>query len=465
MKHTVKAIVAFACTGLMQTPSASAQTDSALVAKIYREALTAGKCYSDLYELCTVAPKRLSGSADAAKAENWGLRKMQEYGFENARLQPVKVPAWERGKTEQAWVGKGKKKKDLAVCSLGGSVGAPAGLSALVVEVKGLEELKQMNRADVEGKIVFFNRPMDPAKINTFDAYGGCVDQRYSGAVTAAMMGAVGSLTRSMTLASDEFPHTGSMHYEDTLPRIPAMAVSSKSADKLSAMLKENPALVLTLKSDCRIVQEDRPGNNVLGEMKGSEQSSQIIAFGGHLDCWDKGQGAHDDGAGIVHSMEALRILKQIGYQPKHTLRCVFFMNEENGLRGGRGYAAEAATSGEVHIAALETDRGGFSPRGFCVDADSNILRMIRGFRSTLEPYGLHFFDKCGAGADISPLKNGENAPFPQMTALGLVPDSQRYFDHHHSDRDTFDQVNKRELELGAAAMAAMIMLLDQHLH
>jgi hypothetical protein len=322
----------------------------------------------------------------------------------------------------------------------------------------GFEDLEKLGRDKIKGKIIFYNRPMDATLLNTFQAYGGCVDQRHGGAVEAAKYGAVGVIVRSMTLRLDDYPHTGSMTYGE-LPvseRIPAAAISTNAAELLSTTLKLDPNIMFYFKQNCKQL-EDVPSFNVIGEIAGSTHPDEIIVVGGHLDSWDLGDGSHDDGAGCVQSMEVLRLLKIIGYKPKRTIRAVMFMNEENGLRGGKKYAAEARVKNENHVFALESDAGGFTPRGFSIDSSEEHFKQIEGWKSLFAPYLVHQFTKGGGGADIGPLKKDG------MVLAGLRPDSQRYFDHHHAMNDTFEHVNKRELELGAAAMTSLIYLIDTY--
>jgi hypothetical protein len=345
------------------------------------------------------------------------------------------------------------------LCALGGSVSTPPqGLKAELIEVQGIEDLNRLNRADVEGKIVFFNRPMQADLISTFEAYGGCVDQRYDGAKEAAKLGAVGTIVRSMNLRLDDLPHTGAMSYGNTPvnERIPSAAISTNDAERLSGILKIDPKVKFYFKQNCKQLK-DVQSYNVIGQITGSQYPNQIIVVGGHLDSWDLGDGSHDDGAGCVQSMDVLRLLKETGVRPKRTIRVVLFMNEENGLRGGRKYAAIAKRKGEKHIFALESDSGGFTPRGFSFDGPDYKINQILNWKPLFEPYLIHYFKKGGSGADIGPLKNDE------LVLAGLRPDSQRYFDHHHAANDTFDAVNKRELELGAATMTSLIYLIDKY--
>jgi len=431
-------------------------SDSIFIRQIYDQALTEGHSYLALGELCRRAPKRLSGSPGAKVAVEWGQQTMLSFGFDSVWLQPVLVPHWERGETESAKIiSKDFGEKKLNICALGGSVPtAPNGLQAEVIEIQNMDELKASGDK-VKGKIVFFNQPMNPKLINTFGAYGACVGQRVYGANEASAYGAIACIVRSMTLAQDEHPHTGSVIYKNEHDPIPAVAISTLDADYLSRALVSDPELSLFLQLDCQTFP-DQWSHNVIGEIRGSEYPDDILLTGGHLDAWDKGEGAHDDGAGCVHAMEAIRLLRASGYKPKRTLRAVLFMNEENGLKGAIKYAEVSKENGEKHTVCIESDRGGFSPRGFHLEAGQDTLKALAPWIKLLEPYGLHLWQTGGSGADISPFKG-------QSLLIGLVPDSQRYFDHHHADTDVFASVHKRELELGAAAMAALLYLFDYY--
>lgn len=427
---------------------------------IYSEALTKGKAYDWLDHLSNNIGGRLSGSLNAERAVQWGKDELNEISLDRVFLQDVMVPKWVRGTFEYASIITGPgRSMNVPVCSLGGSIATPsAGLLAKVVEVKDFDELESLGEEKVKGKFVFYNRAMPAGLISTFEAYSKTVDQRSRGAAMAARLGAVGVIVRSMNLRLDDFPHTGAMNYGD-LPnklRIPAAAISTNGAQLLSSMLSLNDNLDFYLKQDCKNFP-DVPSHNVVGEIKGSEFPDEIIVVGGHLDSWDLGDGAHDDGAGIVQSMEVLRLFKAMNYQPKRTIRVVLYMNEENGLRGGKAYANYAKTNKENHIFALESDAGGFSPRGFVFEANTSQFEQISSWKSYFEPYLANHFQLGGSGADIGPLRNGKTV------LSGLRPDSQRYFDYHHAANDTFDAINKRELGLGAAAMASLVYLVDQY--
>lgn len=426
-----------------------------VAARIIRTGLSTGKAYGLLSDLCLNIGHRLSGSPEAAKAVVWGKRMMEEYGLENVRLEPVMVPRWVRGRMEEGWIVRSSGKKiPLRICALGGSVGTPKeGITAGIVEVTSFEELRAMGDA-AEGKIVFFNRPMDPTKYSTFEAYGGAVDQRGQGSVEAAKVGGVAALVRSMSTRIDDVPHTGAMGYNDSIPKVPGAAVSTRGAEILDSLLARDKQLKVHLNFSCETLP-DVESADVIGELTGSEKPEEVIVVGGHLDSWDKGQGAHDDGAGCVQTIEALRILKNLGLHPKRTIRAVLFMNEENGLRGGMAYAAKDRPA-ETQIAAIETDAGGFTPRGFGVQADSAGVARLQRWAPLLRGIDADRITQGGGGADISPLaKRG-------VPTLGLRVDSQRYFDYHHSDSDTIDKVNERELELGATALAILCYVIAQ---
>jgi len=445
---------------LASTPFFSQSDDEKQIKAIYDKALTDGQAYEWLDYLSNQVGGRLSGSVQAQQAVEYTKGQLDSLGLDRVWLQPVMVPKWVRGLPEFAYMEtKPGLTTNMPICALGGSVATPdGGLKANIVEVQGIEDLQKLGKDKIAGKIVFYNRPMDPTLISTFASYSGCVDQRYSGAAEAAKYGALGVIVRSMNLRLDDYPHTGSMSYGDmpVSQRIPAAAISTNGADLLSTTLKLNPNIKFYFKQNCK-QYEDVQSYNVIGEIKGSTYPNEVMVVGGHLDSWDLGDGSHDDGAGCVQSMDVLRLLKKTGYKPKRTIRVVLFMNEENGLRGGNKYAEVALSKNENHVFALESDSGGFTPRGFSLDCSDENFDQIQSWKSLFEPYLIHLFVKGYSGADIGPMKN------PDIVLAGLVPDSQRYFDHHHAENDTFEHVNKRELELGAASMASLVYLMDKY--
>ncbi|MEN8248743.1 MAG: M28 family peptidase [Bacteroidota bacterium] len=440
--------------GLSKT---SAQTDEEVIKSIYDEALTNSPSYENLRYLSKNVGHRLAGSVGAAAAVEYTRQLMESYGFDTVFLQPVMVPHWVRGEQEQLrMISDFSGTHDLTVTALGNSIGTgDAGISAEVVEVMNFEELEKLGKKKIEGKIVFFNRHFDNTHINTFRGYGGAVNQRSSGAIEASKYGAIAVVVRSVGSQVDDIPHTGSLHYADDIKPIPGVAVSTQDADLLSQTLKKDPNLKVYVRTTSYMAEME-PSFNVIGQITGSEKPDEYIVVGGHLDSWDLGEGAHDDGAGCIQSIDVLRTLKALGIKPRHSLRAVMFMNEENGLKGGLEYAKVALEKNEKHIIALESDRGGFTPRGFTIQ-DRGHLELIRSWAPMFAPYGIYEFVPGGGGADIGPMKN------QNTKMLGLLVDSQRYFTLHHTAADVFETVDKRELEMGAATMTALIYLLDKY--
>ena len=436
-----------------QTTAATAQPRpyDAEAKGILSEGLRSLGAYDMLTELLRGGP-RLSGSQNAANAVEWGRRTMEELGFQNVHLEPVMVPHWVRGETEKAWIT--GSNTSLAVCALGGSIATPGGgITAGIVEVHSFEELRALGDG-AKGKIIFFNRPMDRSLPQTFQAYGGAVDQRSQGAVEAAKAGGVAAIVRSMTMREDDKPHTGAMGYAEGVRKVPSAAVSTIGAEVLHRELARDKNISVHLELSAATLP-DVESANVVGEITGSTRASEVIVIGGHLDSWDKGQGAHDDGSGCVQTLEALRLLHTLGLKPKRTIRAVLFMNEENGLRGGIGYAAKERP-GETHLAAIESDMGGFSPVGFGVQADSAVFEKVSRWAYLFSAFDADHIRKGGGGSDISPL--GQKG----VPMVSLEVDCQRYFDYHHSDNDVLEAVNTRELELGAVSLAIMSYMIAQ---
>ncbi|MEO9477298.1 MAG: M28 family peptidase [Cyclobacteriaceae bacterium] len=434
-----------------------AQDHEAFIKKVYDEQLTNSPVYENLRYLCKEIGSRLSGSPQAAAAVEYTRQLMTDYGFDTVYLQPVMVPHWVRGNTEIVRVVNSEKhgSLDLRCIALGNAVGTGQdGVMAEVIEVKSIEEVNKLGKK-VEGKIVFYNGPMDPTQTYSFDAYGDAVIQRAYGASEAGKFGAKAVVVRSMTTRHDDTPHTGTLVYKPLMPRIPAMAISTNDANKLSKLISQEKGLKLYVESHCEM-KEDVLSYNVIGEIRGSEFPDEIMVVGGHLDSWDVGEGAHDDGGGCMQSIEVGRTFISLGYEPKRTLRVVMFMNEENGLGGGKKYAEIAKLKGEKHIAALESDSGSFDPEGFTSMGDEDAVAKMKSWKPLFYPYGVYNFDLEGCGADISPMEG--YCPL----LLEVLPDPQRYFRYHHTPDDVFEAVDQRELERGAATMTSMIYLIDQ---
>jgi len=494
-------LITFQFSAIYAQPKAG---DSLLFRKIFDEALLRGHSYARLGELCKKIGSRLSGSDQAEKGIDWAVDMLSSYNFDSVYKQPVMVPRWQRnGKSvmyikssvlqeltvgsevEKAKVNREINKKafphspnpeyecnsyinwlekqpfdkaqaPVYLTAMGGSVGGS--FSGDLVVVKNKNELDSLGEIGLlKGKMVLLNRAFEEENIKTFFSYGSCVTQRVYGAIWAAPYDVKAVIIRSLSNSCDMHPHTGVTYYEDSITKIPIAAVSTAAADALSYFYSIEGPLSVNFELKCETLP-DRLSANVIAETKGNEFSNRIIAMGGHFDSWDEGEGAHDDGAGIMHCFEALRILKKIGYQPRHTIRCVFWINEENGMRGALKYAELSELNNETHVAALESDRGGFTPRGFAMD--SVLLSRAKNYQDLLRPYGISELELGGGGVDIGPLKKQNKST--QLVAL--VPDSQRYFDVHHAETDVFENVNKRELELGAAAVAVAIYIIDQEL-
>jgi len=436
-----------------------AQTeDSIAIKKISDEVLSNGKAYENLRFLCKKIGPRLSGSPQAQKAVDATARMLKEAGADTVYLQPCMVPHWVRGEKEKGFVQVANKEKHLLhLCSLGNSEGTgKKGISAGVVEVRSFKELEQIGAAVIKGKIVFLNFPMNPTYVHTFRAYGESGISRWAGASKAASYGAIGVMVRSLASNADNFPHTGVMAYNDSFPKIPAVAISTNDAEWLSKQLKLKMPLTASFTNTSKMLA-DTISYNVVGEIRGSEFPQQIITVGGHLDSWDLAEGAQDDGAGCMQSIEVLRILKATGIKPKRTIRAVMFMNEENGGRGGEKYLELAEKNKEQHLFGLESDEGGFTPRGFGLEMTEVQINKVAQWKNLFYPYGVYELVAGGSGADVGPLKKIGAA------LAGLNPDSQRYFDVHHARNDVFENVNKRELHLGAVNMAALIYLVDKY--
>jgi carboxypeptidase Q len=430
--------------------------DSVFIKRISDEILVNGKAYDNLRTLTKQIGGRLAGSPGMVKAEIWGLKVMNESGADKAWMQECMVPHWVRGGKDITTAATGAKKKELDVLALGNSMGSGSnGITGEVIEVKSFEDL-DAKKDLVKGKIVFYNYKFNPTFIRTFQSYGDANKYRGGGPSAAAKYGAAGVIVRSMSHSTDNNPHTGATRYDSAYAKIPAVAIGLKDADWLSETLAKQKATVF-LKTNGHFLP-DTIGHNIIGELKGSEFPNEIITVGGHLDSWDVCEGAHDDGAGVVQTIEILRAFKALGYTPKRTIRFVLFANEENGGRGGNKYADEAKAKGEKHIFALESDAGGFTPRGLGVTGTEQQYQKFLQWKDLIAPYGASEFSRGGGGSDIGPLNRAFNTP-----TGSLNPDSQRYFDIHHARSDVFENVNKRELELGSVNMAALIYLIDKY--
>lgn len=522
----------------------NAQTKDENNAKIIgKTILEKSIAYENLRYLCKNIGNRLSGSKNYDKAVEATTKMLKIAGADTVYLEECKVPKWERGAKEEAFVYiNGIKGKSLNVCALGMSFATPEkGLKAEVIEVKNFDELRALGASKIQGKIVFFNYPMKPELV--LGAYGDAAAYRSRGPVEAAKLGAIGVITRSLTHAQDDIPHTGTTRKPDAgIAEIPAMAISTNDADYLSKLLTDQknvkagrvslndrfspknaldmPVLAkvdkaaisnVTLAKETQLTEisaevqpvkeitnaataqtttktnqsktvknnsnytapepqtieifmkqnckhyDDVVAHNVIAEIRGSEFPNEIIVAGGHLDSWDLGEGAHDDGAGVVQAIDVIRSLNLAGLKPKRTIRVVLFANEENGLAGGTKFAENAKLKNEKIIFAIESDGGGYGCAAIGITGTPEQQSKAKSWLPLFYPFGIYDINNDGGGADVNPLKAIGAA------VSGIEANSQRYFDLHHTKNDVFEAVNKRELELGAIGMTLMCWLVSEH--
>ena len=430
--------------------------DSIQFKNISDEMLVNGTAYENLRDLTQNIGHRLSGSEAYEKATDWAVLKLKEAGADKVWKEEVMVPVWERGKESLQIKDKSGKWKTLRMTSLGNSEGSKGkDIEAEIVFVKNKEDFDKLTDAQIKGKIIFFNYAFNQKFISTGQAYGDAGKYRRSSASWAGKRGAKAVIIRSLSSAFDDVPHTGMMKYDaDDTAKIPAVAIGPKSADELEKTLKTQKVFA-KLNSNATMKGE-KLSYSVIGEITGKKDQS-IIVVGGHLDSWDVGEGAQDDGAGIVQSIEILRTFKKLGLKNNHTIRVVCFANEENGVKGGNQYAENIKKKNEKHIFAVESDGGGFTPRGFGLVMSPEKRKEVQSWRNLFLPYGVHNFEYQYAGTDIEPMQEF-GVPLAELS-----PDSQRYFEIHHSDEDTFDKVNRRELLLGATVMGQLIYMIDKN--
>lgn len=453
MKYSIIKILPLFLGGILFSQNA---VDSIQFKNISDEILVNGTAYENLRDLTQNIGHRLSGSAAYEKSTDWAVQKLKEAGADKVWKEVVMVPVWERGKESlQIKEGNGKW-RSLKMLLLGNSEGTKGkDVEAEIVFVKNKEDFDKLPDAAIKGKIILFNYAFNQKFISTGQAYSDAGKYRRSAASWAGKRGAKAIIIRSLSSAFDDVPHTGMMRYdEDDTAKIAAVAIGPKSADELEKTLKTQKVFA-KLNSNATMKGE-KLSHSVIGEITGNKDQS-VIVVGGHLDSWDVGEGAQDDGAGIVQSIEVLRSFKKLGIKNNHTIRVVCFANEENGVRGGNQYTENIKKNNEKHIFAIESDGGGFTPRGFGLVMSPEKRQQVQSWRNLFLPYGVHNFDLQYAGTDIEPME-----PFGVPLAE-LSPDSQRYFDIHHSEEDTFDKVNRRELLLGASAMAQLIYMVDKN--
>ncbi|AZB07564.1 M20/M25/M40 family metallo-hydrolase [Chryseobacterium sp. G0162] len=432
-----------------------AKEDSIQFSKISLEVLNNGKGYNDLRELTKNIGHRLSGSEAYEKSVQWAAQKLRDAGADKVWLQDVMIPVWVRGKESLHIKTSNGSWKSLKMLSLGNSEGTGGkDISGEIIMVKSMDEYNKLSPEQVKDKILFFNYAFKQSFIETFKGYGDASKYRTTAASLTAKKGGKFAIIRSLSSAFDDVPHTGAMRYEENVSKIPAVAIGSTTADELETLLK-NQKITAKLNSNCGMKGE-KLSHSVIGEITGKKDQN-VIVVGGHLDSWDVGEGAHDDGAGIVQSIEVLRTFKKLGIQNNHTIRVVCFANEENGVKGGIQYGKMVKEKNEKHLFAIESDAGGFAPRGIALDMDDTKRKQIQSWSKLFLPYGVYNFEERFSGTDLYPLHD------MGVPAAELMPDSQRYFDIHHTEEDTFEKVNRRELLLGAVAMTHIIYMIDKN--
>lgn len=433
------------------------ERDAFFIKELYHHSLADQSDYARLRYLTKEIGARPTGSEAYRRAVDYMREQLAEVGFRDIYTQDAHVPVWLRGADEQVEIHVGDSSMRLSACTLGHSLCPDTMISGQVVVFHHLDSLRE-NKEDITGRIVYLDQAMDQSQIRTFTAYGAAVGQRYHGPNLAAQQGAAAVLVRSIATDIDDEPHTGIMRIDPSHDAIPALAISTQAAEHLSRLMDSGAIVYADILCHSTVV-DSTYDQNVIGEIKGSLYPDEIILAGGHLDSWDLGEGAHDDGAGCIHALEAFRLLLSMGYTPKRTWRCVFFANEEAGLSGANTYTRLSNEKKEYHIAAIESDAGGYAPVGFSFESLENVRDKIQGIRKywhLLEPYHLDV-QFLGSGADVSQLKAQGGL------MIGLRVQSDRYFDIHHSADDVLEQVHPRELSLGAAAMASMIYIIDQY--
>jgi len=430
--------------------------DSLQFKKISDEILVNGKSYEDLRELTKNIGNRLCGSANYEKAADWAMEKLKEAGADKVWFQPVVVNVWSRGDESLKIKINSGKWKEVRMLSLGNSEGTKGkNLKGEIILVKTLEEFEKIPDILIKDKIVFFNYAFKQEYVVTGQAYGDAGKYRRVTAAEVAKKGGKAVIIRSLTSNFDDVPHTGAMRYEDGIQKIPAIAIGAETANELEKTLLKKEKVEAILNSNCGMNGEALT-KSVIAEITGNKDKS-VIVVGGHLDSWDVGEGAHDDGAGIVQSIEVLRTFKKLNLNNNHTIRVICYANEENGVRGGRTYLESLKKSNEPHIFALESDSGGFTPRSFTLGMSPEKAKEMKKWEKLFNPYGIFEFAGDYSGVDIEPLRE------LKIPTSELVTDSQRYFDIHHTPEDTFEKVNRRELLLGATVMTQLIYMIDQN--
>ncbi|MDD4968377.1 MAG: M20/M25/M40 family metallo-hydrolase [Paludibacter sp.] len=432
-------------------------TEKNTISAIYQNALTNYDSYNNLRELCTKAPGRLVGSPASELAIQILKAQVGKLQPDTCYLQNYTTPSWRVKSPCRATVQYGSKTESLNVVNLGLSVSTPlTGITGEILEVHSLNAVDSLGSKVVKDKIVFFNRAMDNSKTNTFEAYSGGVDQRAGGAAKAAQYGASGAIVRSLSTEKYDFPHTGVSRYKEGITKIPNISISTNDAEMLSRLNKQHAGVKVWVKSDTETIDSART-SNLIAEIKGSKHPEKIILIGAHMDAWFNSPGAHDDGAGCEQMIDVFRIFKELNIKPENTIRLVLFMDEEMYQSGSKVYAASVGKEKREHIVSIESDAGGLLPLGFGIDAGDSVINSLKKLAEPLVDYGIYKTGKGYGGVDIAPLKSFG------IPLVGLMTNSQRYFEYHHSANDTVENVSRREMQLGTAAIASLVYLIDKN--
>lgn len=423
-------------------PPSIAVVYSAAAERLVGAALTDDTAYRRLAYLSDRIGNRLSGSPKLDVAIAWALAEMEKDGLDGVHKEKVMVPHWVRG--EESCVLLEPIERKLAMLGLGGSVGTPPeGIEGDVVVVRDFDELDKLGADRVRDRIVLYNVP--------FTKYGDTVAYRVSGPSRAATLGARASLVRSVGPVSLKTPHTGSLHYDDAQPRIPAAAITIEDAETLARMQARGERVRVRLKMQASM-QPDVESANVVAEVRGREHPEEVVVLGGHLDSWDVGTGSSDDGGGCLAAWEAVRLVKRLGLRPRRTLRVVLWVNEENGLRGANGYRDAHKAELANHVLAIESDSGVARPRGFGLakDAPATVRARLEEIAPLLAGIEADKIGPDGGGADVGPLQGAG------VFVAGLDVDESHYFDVHHTEADTFDKIDRTCFGQCVASMAVM---------
>ena len=407
--------------------------------RIIDAALADSTAWNRVAEMTETYGNRFSGTPALEKAIDWVIAKMKEDGLQNVRGEPVMVPRWVRGAESAQLIL--PREQNLPMLGLGGSIATPpGGITADVIVVGSFSDLTA-KAAQARGKIVLYDVP--------FTSYGETVAYRTRGAIEASKVGAVAALVRSVTPYSQRTPHTGNMQYDSTVRRVPAAAITVEDAEMIHRMLDRGQRVRVKLMMSAKTLP-DAPSRNVMGELVGSEKPDEVVVFGGHIDSWDVGRGAMDDAGGVVVAWEAVKLLKRLGLKPKRTIRVVGWTNEENGSKGGQGYRDAHRAEVEKHVLAIESDGGVFKPQGFGFTGSDAAYEIVKEIGTLLNRIESGNISRGGGGADIGPIMQ------LGVPGMGLLVDGTRYFWYHHTEADTIDKLDAREMALCVATMAVM---------